>query len=700
VAVHGGDSPSPSNWAAQETARRQAVKAEQEQVEEERKHKAAKLAARRAEELEKLQAEERARVEAERLRMEAEMAAISEAERQEAEKRRAEEEEKRIIAAAAEEERKKLAEEERLRREAMEEEERCRIEAQERADREEKERLWAEEMFRRTIAAGRLQYALRHILARNALSSTFRARIQAASKLQAAWKSCSIQANWQSHVLQSTVLQSTVRRVVPSKSLTVAIAWSEVEPATDEVIKMHNRINGTSETGKLHFLNPRLRVPKQLRFVPRDVPAFLRAIDLERSLASRAQLEIATIAAASNVMFRLYVRRKARAIRMRISERKQRILEADRQRQRLLDERHAREMQRMQDWLAAEREMLKKQKEAKQQKKAAEAAATRAASQEAAVKVGVINAKKCVKIRKEIERQDRREQERITEARCRDQGRVAAAQLSASARIKMEERLQHTPLKQRMTRVVERTWGKSGELHAVPWDGNTVLTPTDTTARPTGLEPLPSEYFPSSSLSRSPAATLKTVQESQATAQVQARLSTHKASRGVEPIRTGLWQNRVKTPELHAGALSLSAWDRAHPHAAVRPRTSVRRLMLIQAEIRLRHIRRMEARALRKQMIRIQAVTGEPKAIACRDALQMCVTLLLVPTGFGTLQVTNARKASSLQPRTSASTTPYTSMNGSKICRRFPSLKIRQKQKSSHWAGYLRVMACSREVAG
>lgn len=40
--------------------------------------------------------------------------------------------------------------------------------------------------------------------------------------------------------------------------------------------------------------------------------------------------------------------------------------------------------------------------------------------------------------------------------------------------------------------------------------------------------------------------------------------------------RAGLWQNRVKTPVLHEGAFSTSAWDDSHPLAAVRPRTSVR----------------------------------------------------------------------------------------------------------------------------
>jgi actin-related protein len=127
LAIHGGDSPSPSNWAAQETARRQAFQADQERAEEVRKHKAEKLEARRAEERAKLQAEERAR---------------EEAARQEAEKRRAEEEEVT----------KRLAENERLRREAIEEEKQRRIEEQEKAVNEERKRLWAEEISHRTIA--------------------------------------------------------------------------------------------------------------------------------------------------------------------------------------------------------------------------------------------------------------------------------------------------------------------------------------------------------------------------------------------------------------------------------------------------------------------------------------------------------------------------------------------------------------------
>jgi hypothetical protein len=52
-------------------------------------------------------------------------------------------------------------------------------------------------------------------------------------------------------------------------------------------------------------------------------------------------------------------------------------------------------------------------------------------------------------------------------------------------------------------------------------------------------------------------------------------------AQGIRPSGR-LWRNRVKTPDLPVGAVSSAAWRDTHPHAAVRPPTSLRRLLLVQ----------------------------------------------------------------------------------------------------------------------
>ena len=53
--------------------------------------------------------------------------------------------------------------------------------------------------------------------------------------------------------------------------------------------------------------------------------------------------------------------------------------------------------------------------------------------------------------------------------------------------------------------------------------------------------------------------------------------------------------------ELQPGMLCVSAWKNMHPTAAVRPRTAVRRLMLIQSEIRQREKKKMESKKQRAE---------------------------------------------------------------------------------------------------
>jgi len=64
-------------------------------------------------------------------------------------------------------------------------------------------------------------------------------------------------------------------------------------------------------------------------------------------------------------------------------------------------------------------------------------------------------------------------------------------------------------------------------------------------------------------------------------------------------IRARQWQKQEI--ELPPGMLSVSAWRKMHPAAAVRPRTAVRRLILIQGEIRQQQKKKMEAKKLRAE---------------------------------------------------------------------------------------------------
>jgi hypothetical protein len=239
-----------------------------------------------------------------------------------------------------------------------------------------------------------------------------------------------------------------------------------------------------------------------------------------------------------------------------------------------------------------------------------------------------------VRLREARENQRRKEQELITATRRMAELRKHQAESATSIVIKLEHRMQHSPLR------LARMWNESinvsegrslvGQVKP-PWDGDVADCRRD--QKPTRLAPLQASSPSSSkrlvtrvksrrnsSIPPSPAALLS-LQEDSIIPQlhspgaviVHAPLS-HKLDpiqdyKVTHPARATLWHNRVRTPQLRAGAISTSAWDDAHPLAAVRPRTSVRRLMLVQAEIRLRHIRRMEARALRMALMRRQGLS-------------------------------------------------------------------------------------------
>jgi hypothetical protein len=61
-------------------------------------------------------------------------------------------------------------------------------------------------------------------------------------------------------------------------------------------------------------------------------------------------------------------------------------------------------------------------------------------------------------------------------------------------------------------------------------------------------------------------------------------------------------KSRFKEVVLPKGALSVSAWEKMHPAASVRPRTSMRRLMLIQEELRKQGKKRLEKQQKRQDM--------------------------------------------------------------------------------------------------
>ena len=86
---------------------------------------------------------------------------------------------------------------------------------------------------------------------------------------------------------------------------------------------------------------------------PGHVLPLLRAVAAERLLQHAAELEVATVAAASNLLFRACVKQKVQKIRSLHFERKARLLAQERERQRLLEESRLLEERRWEAWLGA-----------------------------------------------------------------------------------------------------------------------------------------------------------------------------------------------------------------------------------------------------------------------------------------------------------------------------------------------------------
>lgn len=87
---------------------------------------------------------------------------------------------------------------------------------------------------------------------------------------------------------------------------------------------------------------------------PLHVLPLLRAVSQEQLLQHEAELEVATVAAASNILFRACVQRKVQQIRTRHLERRARQLAQEQERQRLIEEARLREEQRFEAWLGTE----------------------------------------------------------------------------------------------------------------------------------------------------------------------------------------------------------------------------------------------------------------------------------------------------------------------------------------------------------
>ena len=491
------------------------------------------------------------------------------------------------------------------------------------------------------IAVNRLKKHMKCALARISLKCQLQQRTQRAqATLQGTLKQALARGHFLSSKLASETLQGMQRRVIPVpcvpgshqfRSHTLEEARYSVKPAAADVVNTHLRIQVQSRVG-YEAQDIAMRVDEQNRtvekeetsrylnsallstefwarsaLIPMRVVAWLREIDQELHLQNSAELEITTMKAASNILFRAWVRRKVLSLRQRARDREARLLREQAERQQLESERLASEARRLREWQEAEREMTR---EKHKQDAAARKAASRAkrleflAQQEAAAQQ---HERDRAMLRTVREMQDHERQSKIAEARSK-QSRLVGG-ISTLARAKL------SPLKSKMSAFIGRKWGSGStkgkaqdstshlqsplqrlatkEASIIPWDdgvhipaqrtrGSFTVPVTTRKAPPTRLAPL-THTHPDTEKAKSD------------------------KFRGAQVGRSKLTPT---IPELPAGAVRSATWV-DQPHAAVKPRTSVRRILLIQAEIRLRHIRRQMTRQAKQEQQRLACLDGE-----------------------------------------------------------------------------------------
>jgi len=171
----------------------------------------------------------------------------------------------------------------------------------------------------------------------------------------------------------SLLTQGTVRRAIPirGEQPTLDAVRQSVKTASAEVVNMHFQMTRQLEIRpkEANTREPRMQSSQtQQRFLddalnanrewikstrPGHVLPLLRAVAAERLLQHAAELEVATVAAASNLLFRACVKQKVQKIRSLHFERKARLLAQERERQRLLEESRLLEERRWEAWLGA-----------------------------------------------------------------------------------------------------------------------------------------------------------------------------------------------------------------------------------------------------------------------------------------------------------------------------------------------------------
>ena len=368
-----------------------------------------------------------------------------------------------------------------------------------------------------------------------------------------------------------------------------------------------NRTVEKEETSR--YLNPELLSTDfwaRSALIPMRVVAWLREIDQELHLQNSAELEIITMKAASNILFRAWVRRKLLSLRQRARDREARLLREQAERKRLESERLASEARRLREWQEAEREMTR---EKHKQDAAAREAASQAkrleflAQQEAAAQQ---HERDRAMLRTARETQDLERKSKIAEARSKQSRLVEGNSTSARAKL--------SPLKSKMSAFISRQWG-SGRTRGKAQDSTSHLQ--------SPLQPLATKkasiipwddgvHIPAQRTRGSftvPVSTRKAP-----TTRLAPLTHTHSEKAKSDECR-GAQVGRSKLiptiPELPAGAVRSATWRTDRSHAAVKPRTSVRRILLIQAEIRLRNIRRQMTRQAKQEQQRLACLDGE-----------------------------------------------------------------------------------------
>ena len=369
-------------------------------------------------------------------------------------------------------------------------------------------------------AVNTLQSRVLQVLARVQFIHAVQARVLQAKNLQRRMMQAVVRARFVSSSVASVVLQSVVRRIMPvtgGEPSVLAESRSSVQAVSKEVFQTHLRMmgrghkpaqDGEDTCENARFLNPALNSSSFLgvrRSQPREVLFWLREIAEEKSLQKAVDLEVITVKAASNILFRNYVRRKRTEVRQRIQERKARELLEWQERQHRGDGKRIFEERRMQTWLTEERQLVKQKLELDGKTKGHQAGVRRFVT--AKFVAMQQRARDRAKLHELQENEAQELQALAAEVKKHHQERRKENDSRVSHLKQLKDRIKLTPLRSSMTHTLTKPWGKGvndvlrsqvplrAGVAVLPWDHNVLIEKTscpepNAIRSPLRLEPL------------------------------------------------------------------------------------------------------------------------------------------------------------------------------------------------------------------